>query len=110
MPEMIRLRVGSISPQQFSVYEEFGRNLPGFKMNVEDRAAAAAAAQPNFTQVAEEMNVHYDNLITLLRNELTLMPASGGAMQQLTLNLQSLILAVHDFKVGGRLFINFLCI
>jgi CCR4-NOT transcription complex subunit 1 len=40
MPEMIRLRVGSISPQQFSVYEEFGKNLPGFKINVDERAAA----------------------------------------------------------------------
>ncbi len=54
MPEMIRLRVGSISPQQFSVYEEFGKNLPGFKINVDERAAAAAAAaaaqQSNFNQ------------------------------------------------------------
>ena len=37
MPEMIKLRVGSISPQQFSVYEEFGKNLPGFKINSEER-------------------------------------------------------------------------
>ena len=37
MPDMIKLRVGSISSQQFSVYEEFGKNLPGFKDNAEER-------------------------------------------------------------------------
>ena len=36
MPEMIKLRVGSVSPHQFSVYEEFGKNLPGFKINMEE--------------------------------------------------------------------------
>jgi CCR4-NOT transcription complex subunit 1 len=94
MPESIRLRVGSISPGQFSVYEEFGKNLPGFKTNVEERMT-----QPNFNQVAEEMGVHYDSLMNVLRNELAVMPTVGSAAQQLTLNVQSLIMAVHDFKV-----------
>jgi CCR4-NOT transcription complex subunit 1 len=93
MPESIRQRVGPISPQQFSVYEEFGKNLPGFKTNVEERMS-----QPNFNQVAEEMGVHYENLMNLLRNEIALMP-TVGAMQQLTLNVQNLIMAVHDFKM-----------
>lgn len=132
MPESIRMRVGSISPQQFSVYEEFGKNLPGFKVNIEDRtttnATAAAAAvnlvqnpqqaqpqqpQPNF-QVAEEMNLHYENLISMLRNELTqiqsslLAAAAAAAVPSMTMNntvasllmtnLQGLIQAVSDFK------------
>jgi hypothetical protein len=102
MPESIRLRVGSISPQQFGVYEEFGRNLPGFKSNVEERAQQqqTQSQQPNFNQVAEEMNVHYENVIALLRNEVNLMP--NGHF--LTLNLQNLMIAVHDFKVFNHLF------
>lgn len=30
MPEPIRLKVGGVSPQQMTVYEEFARNIPGF--------------------------------------------------------------------------------
>jgi len=30
MPEPIRLKVGSASQQQMSVYEEFARQVPGF--------------------------------------------------------------------------------
>ena len=37
---MIRLRVGSISPQQLSVYEEFDKNLPGFKINVDEHCCS----------------------------------------------------------------------
>ncbi len=31
MPQPIRLKVGAIPPAQLSVYEEFGRNIPGFQ-------------------------------------------------------------------------------
>lgn len=88
MPEMIRLRVGSLSPQQFSVYEEFGKNLPGFKINVEERA------QTNFSQAVDEMNIHYENVILALRNEIGIMPNT----HYLTINVQGLAQAVHDFK------------
>lgn len=39
MPEQIRLKVGGISSAQFSVYDEFARNIPGFQpMNERDAA------------------------------------------------------------------------
>ncbi|CAF0914580.1 unnamed protein product [Brachionus calyciflorus] len=91
MPDAIRLRVGSVIQQQFSVYEEFGKNLPGFKINTEDRVAQT----PNFNQVADEMNAHYDSCVMNIRNEISCMP--NGHF--LTLNLQNLILAIHDFKM-----------
>ena len=90
MPDMIKLRVGSVSPQQFSVYEEFGKSLPGFKVNAEERPA-----QPNF-QMVDEMNIHYENALNMLRNEIAVMP--NGHF--LTVNLQNLMIAIHDFKVG----------
>lgn len=31
MPERIRLKVSGISNAQFSVYDEFARNIPGFQ-------------------------------------------------------------------------------
>lgn len=39
MPEQIRLKVGGISNAQFSVYDEFARNIPGFKAMTEIDAA-----------------------------------------------------------------------
>ena len=30
MPEKVRLKAGSVTPQQFQIYEELGRNVPGF--------------------------------------------------------------------------------
>ncbi|RNA24401.1 CCR4-NOT transcription complex subunit 1 isoform X6, partial [Brachionus plicatilis] len=89
MPEQIRLKVGSISAHQFSVYEEFSKNLPGFKINTEERVA-----QPNFNQ-NDDMNMHYDNCVLAIRNEISCMP--NGHF--LTLNLQNLVLAIHDFKM-----------
>ncbi len=91
MPEMIRLRVGSISPAQFSVYEEFGKNLPGFKINVDERVNH----QSNFNQIVDEMNVHYEAVILLLKNELTCMP-NGHFLSN---NLQGLMHAIHEFKM-----------
>ncbi|CAO1323562.1 unnamed protein product [Diamesa serratosioi] len=44
MPAQIRLKVGSISPSQLSVYEEFGRNVPGFqRLNDRDLFAIGAS-------------------------------------------------------------------
>lgn len=39
MPEQIRLKVGGISSAQFSVYDEFARNIPGFQPMTERDAA-----------------------------------------------------------------------
>ena len=90
MPEMLKLRVGSVSPQQFLVYEEFGKNLPGFKVNAEERITPS-----NLNQIAEEMNVHYDTAIASLKNEIALMPAQHF----LSANIQNLIHLIHEFKV-----------
>ncbi|XP_066142150.1 CCR4-NOT transcription complex subunit 1 isoform X1 [Euwallacea fornicatus] len=38
MPEPIRLKVGGLTPSQMAVYEEFGRNIPGFLPNERDTA------------------------------------------------------------------------
>lgn len=94
MPDMIKLRVGSVSPQQFSVYEEFGKNLPGFKINMEE----SRTSQSNFNQVVDEMNIHYENAIVLLKNEVNMM--QNGHF--LTNNLQALAHVIHDFKVSQQ--------
>lgn len=39
MPDQIRLKVGGISSAQFSVYDEFARNIPGFQPMTERDAA-----------------------------------------------------------------------
>jgi CCR4-NOT transcription complex subunit 1 len=45
--------------------------------------------------MVDEMNIHYENAIGLLRGEVSCMSSSHF----LTLNLQNLMVAVHDFKV-----------
>lgn len=39
MPEQIRLKVGGIPANRFSVYDEFARNIPGFQAMSERDAA-----------------------------------------------------------------------
>lgn len=87
MPEMLKLRVGSVTQNQFAVYEEFGKNLPGFKVHSDERAS-------NFAQVYDEMNVHYERLILILDQELVTMQIGNP----LTVNLQALIQSIQEFK------------
>jgi CCR4-NOT transcription complex subunit 1 len=51
MPETIRVKPGAPTPQQRAVYEEFGRNIPGFKPLTE-REAAAIAPKPTQAELA----------------------------------------------------------
>ena len=91
IPEMIRLKVGSIG-QQFSVYEEFGKNIPGFKAHEEKPNNLPI----NFNQpIVDEMNGLYDSMILALENEISILPSN----HILTLNLQSLLNAIQDFKM-----------
>lgn len=39
MPEQVRLKVGGIPANQFAVYTEFARNIPGFQQMSERDAA-----------------------------------------------------------------------
>lgn len=52
MPEQIRLKVGGISSAQFSVYDEFARNIPGFQPMTE-RDAAALLLQKSTVPVSD---------------------------------------------------------
>lgn len=45
MPEQIRLKVGGVTAQQMSVYEEFARNIPGF-LPLSEREAAMFIPKP----------------------------------------------------------------
>lgn len=45
MPEAIRLKVGGVTPQQMTVYEEFARNIPGF-LPLTERDAALFIHKP----------------------------------------------------------------
>jgi hypothetical protein len=49
MPEMIRLKVNSVG-SQFSVYEEFSKNIPGFKAHEEKPSSLPNSTQPNASQ------------------------------------------------------------
>lgn len=45
MPEAIRLKVGSVTNQQFAIYEDIGRNIPGFVSPVNDPPNPAHSGQ-----------------------------------------------------------------
>lgn len=57
MPELIRLKVGSIAPQQFAVYDEFARNIPGFQA-MSERDASVFISKANL-QVKIILYYHY---------------------------------------------------
>ena len=88
MPEMIRLRVGSIGAQ-ISVYEEFSKNIPGFKTHEEKTTHHFNSFQP-----IDEMNAMYETIGITLENEINVLPSN-----MLTIGLQSLLSAIQDFKV-----------
>ncbi|CAG2115442.1 unnamed protein product, partial [Medioppia subpectinata] len=44
MPEAIRLKVGPVTPQQMNVYEELGKNIPGFLSPISDNPNAISNA------------------------------------------------------------------
>jgi CCR4-NOT transcription complex subunit 1 len=116
MPEQIRLKVGGVSPQQFAVYEEFARNIPGFQpiterdtalfipkvaqevvpiapfANVITQAAAAAAAAVTAhgnTFGADEIGILYDELATKM--EAFLNTINVPALQVQVTNMQVLL-------------------
>lgn len=51
IPMQIRLKVGSVSSNQLSVYEEFGRNVPGFQ-RLNDRELFSKNVEPQMPQSA----------------------------------------------------------
>lgn len=46
MPEPIRLKVGSVTAQQFAIYEDIGRSIPGFVSPVNDPPPSMSAPMP----------------------------------------------------------------
>lgn len=47
MPEAIRLKVGSVPPHQFAVYEDIGRNIPGFNGPISDQPGINMTSNAN---------------------------------------------------------------
>ncbi|XP_015786178.1 CCR4-NOT transcription complex subunit 1 [Tetranychus urticae] len=47
MPEAIRLKVGSVTPLQFQVYEDIGKNIPGFISPIVDHSNMGIASSMN---------------------------------------------------------------
>merc|ERR1719402_2098065 len=52
MPDSIRLKVGQVPSAQAAVYDEFARNIPGFKP-LTDREAASITTKPGATEPAQ---------------------------------------------------------
>lgn len=110
MPEQIRLKVGGVSQQQMSVYEEFARNIPGF-VPMTEREAALFVPKPfanpltvvpfqntGPTPVAygDESSTIYDKLVTELEHYMqSLMTSPSGTTQLANLHnlLETLIIA-----------------
>lgn len=66
MPEKIRLRAGSVSSSQFQIYEELGKNIPGFS----NTATSKASNQTSNTQQQQTSA----NILNQIENLNTLNP------------------------------------
>ena len=51
MPEAIRLKVGPVTPQQMNVYEELGKNIPGFLSPITDIPTTIVTTNSNVGQM-----------------------------------------------------------
>lgn len=121
LPETIRLKVGSVTSPQLSVYEEFARNIPGFQPILDRDPVAFMPKLPNFFQdpisapmpqlaaVApfntvqstmqpyDEISVIYDEIAAKME---TFMNAAIN-VQQLHLHLQN-INALFEYLMNAR--------
>ena len=92
MPENIRLKVASIGPQ-FSVYEEFGRNIPGFKTH-EEKPSPSLPTPPVQPPPVDDINPAYEAMIGFIEAELATLPSNHS----LTASLQNLLVSIQEFK------------
>ncbi|XP_013418035.1 CCR4-NOT transcription complex subunit 1 [Lingula anatina] len=114
MPEQIRLKVGGVTPQQISVYEEFHRNIPGFLPNAPETApptsaaAAAAAAAgvypakpPASYAATDEITAIYEKIATEIDNQLKqiIAPQSTAHVAALHGILDAVVLARNSREI-----------
>lgn len=88
MPEPIRLKVGGVTPQQMTVYEEFARNIPGF-LPLTERDAALFIHKPS---VALEQQQQQSQLSAAFQT-----PQPGQATDELTGVYEKLSVEVEQF-------------
>lgn len=62
IPESIRLNIGEISNEQFSVYDAFGRNIPGFQ-SMSDHDANLLYEQGLISQVSFRFEKRFQSRI-----------------------------------------------
>lgn len=116
MPEQIRLKVGGVTHQQISVYEEFARNIPGFLPAAQESCAQTSAfprqvpvtrkeappqpvpAAPATSEafVSEDIINVYDKLIRELEAQLASIMVPGSHPQAVALQ------ALHEAAVLAR--------
>lgn len=68
IPEKIRLKVGGVTSAQSAVYEEFGRNIPGFKP-LTDREVDDLAPKPLSTDMAVPSGITHGNTNVLATSD-----------------------------------------
>ena len=79
MPEAIRLKVGPVTPQQMNVYEELGKNIPGFISPITDTIPTAITSSNS--GVGQMMG---SSATSMARNASNM--SSMGGMQNSNLN------------------------
>ena len=58
MPEQLRMKVGTVTPKQLVVYEEFGREIPGFANRPPVHTGTAPTEDPRASQVENFRQAH----------------------------------------------------
>ncbi|XP_044732731.1 CCR4-NOT transcription complex subunit 1 isoform X2 [Chrysoperla carnea] len=92
MPEPIRLKVGGISPQQMTVYEEFARNIPGF-LPISERDTSLFTPKVTSSVAAisqDQLGVVYDKLAEEVQQFLQACVGQAG-LHGMAQNMHSLL-------------------
>ncbi|XP_071959089.1 CCR4-NOT transcription complex subunit 1-like isoform X2 [Antedon mediterranea] len=100
MPEQIRLKVGSVTPSQIAVYEEFARVIPGFLPTTE---SAQPAQQP---YPLDEITQIYDKCATEIEQHIqqaSLIAPNSQHVQVMEMLLEAVVLARNSREVVNAL-------
>ena len=91
MPEPIRLKVGPVTPQQMNIYEELGRNIPGFISPV-NMSSSGANPITNASSVSQMVSGMVPNsLMNQFKNANSLTPSSSGIAAGFSVNTETAI-------------------
>ncbi|XP_068115836.1 CCR4-NOT transcription complex subunit 1-like [Hyperolius riggenbachi] len=104
MPEQIRLKFGGEDPKRLAVYEEYGRNIPGF-LPTSDSAHASGFLIPNEACSSDDVAQIYDKCIVVIEKNMRINPPVSpvSAQTDVMRSVLELVAVIRDANTAMKL-------